>query len=645
MCGIAGIAGLDQLADEGLRRLLQPMADTMTHRGPDDQGFYARGSMGIAARRLSIIDVEGGHQPVRNEDGTIWAAQNGEIYNFAELRRSLESVGHQFRANTDTEVLVHLYEEYGRDMVAHLRGIFAFVVVDERRQKMLVARDRIGVKPLYYSELGGRLVFGSEIKAIFASGLVEAEPDIEALGLLLTLGYVPAPWTIFAGVKKLLPAHVLEWHAGSTSLTRYWEFPAGPEQLGGDSKRWEDEFMEHLDDAVTTELVSDVPLGVMLSGGIDSAAITALTARAVSQPVTTFHIGFEGDPSSEIEDARLVAQRIGTDHHEMTTELEDDLDFLARVTWHMDEPVSDLSALGFYRICRLAREHVTVALAGQGGDELLAGYRRYWGWTYSRWASHLPAAVYKQVLNPLASALPRAGLLKKASRTLGHADLLDWYTASISINGAALRGDLIRADVGQLHTDELLRGTIEGHLAGFQSDDPISKLLMLDSKMALPDDLLLHNDKMSMANSLEVRVPFLDYPMVEFCTRMPNKMKLKGFTTKYALRQGCERILPHETIHKRKEGFFGPLVNRWVRTEMRSTIEQLLLDDDASCLAYLDRGALASLVSDHMEGREDYGRQLMNVCMFELCLRIFVDKSLTVAPAPAMIESVDHDSR
>ncbi len=645
MCGITGVVGRGPMPEEEMRRLLQPMADVMTHRGPDDQGFYSHGAVGIAARRLSIIDVEGGHQPVQNEDGTVWAAQNGEIYNFKELRRDLEAGGHRFRANTDTEVLVHLYEAYGPKMVDHLRGIFAFVVFDERTNTLLLARDRIGVKPLYYSHQGDRLVFGSEIKALFASGLVRAEPDTEALGLLLTLGYVPAPWTIFSGVKKLTPGHVLTWRDGSISVTRYWEFPAGPERLDGNADRWESEFMDRLDDAVTTELVSDVPLGVMLSGGIDSAAITALTALAVDRPVTTFHIGFEGDPGSEIEDARLVARHVGTDHYEMTTELEDDVDFLARVTWHMDEPVSDLSALGFYRICRLARQHVTVALAGQGGDELLAGYRRYWGWTYSRWASHVPSAVYDRLVGPLASAVPRAGLLKKAARTLGNTDMLDWYTASISINGAALATDLIRPEIGPLHTDELLRQTIEGHLAGFDSADALSKLLMLDCKMALPDDLLLHNDKMSMANSLEVRVPFLDYPFVEFCTRMPNKMKLRGFTTKYALRRGCEEILPHETIHKRKEGFFGSLVNGWVRTEMRQTIEQLLLDDDASCHAYLDREAVAALVSDHMEGREDYGRQLMNVCMFELCLRLFVDRSMSVTPDLLVEVTGDHDPR
>jgi asparagine synthase (glutamine-hydrolysing) len=633
VCGIAGIAQREPWVEEEARGALQRMTDIMIHRGPDDEGFYTSASVGLAARRLSIIDLAGGHQPVRNEDGTVWAVLNGEIYNFRELRRDLESKGHRFRASTDTEVLVHLYEEYGRDMTRHLRGIFGFAVYSEATRTLLLGRDRIGVKPLYYSFRDGTLVFGSEIKVLLESGRVRASVDPEALGLLLTLGYVPAPLTQYAGIHKLLPAHTLVWRGGEMRTDRYWEFPAGPDARYGDAATWEREFMEQLRDSVATELVSDVPLGVMLSGGLDSAAITALTAEATDHRVSTFHIGFEGDPkSSEVEAARLVANSVGTDHHSMTTDLEDDFDFLARVTWHMDEPISDLSALGFYRVCRLAREHVTVGLAGQGGDELLAGYPRYWAHRYARWASKVPGDVFGRVVTPLTEALPRSGLLKKAGRTLGRADFLDWYMQSISVNGAALRHDLIRQDVGPLHTEELLRSLLESHLSGFESDDEMSKLLMLDSKMALPDDLLVHFDKMSMANSLEVRVPLLDYPFVELCTRMPNELKVRGATTKYMLRRGCRTVLPRETLHQRKKGFFGLLVNRWMRVEMRKPIEELLLAEDAACLEYLDRNALRSLVSDHMEGREDYGRQVMNIWMFELCLRMFVTGSLQVAP-------------
>ncbi len=633
MCGIAGIAQRAPLVQEEARRTLKRMADIMIHRGPDDEGFYVSSSVGLAARRLAIIDVAGGHQPVRSEDQSTWAVLNGEIYNFRELRRDLEAKGHLFRAATDTEVLVHLYEEYGQDMASHLRGIFGFAVYCETTRTLLLGRDRIGVKPLYYSFRDGTLVFGSEIKVLFESGRVAAAIDTEALGLLLTLGYVPSPWTQYQGIYKLPPAHVLRWQDGHIRTIRYWEFPAGPEPYNGDAAAWESEFMEQVRDSVATELVSDVPLGVMLSGGLDSAAITALTAEALDSPVSTFHIGFENDSkSSEVEAARLVARSVGTDHHSMTTDLDDGLEFLARVTWHMDEPISDLSALGFYRVCRLARQHVTVALAGQGGDELLAGYPRYWAHRYARWASRMPGGVFDNVVRPLTEALPRSGLLKKAGRTLGNADFLDWYMQSISLNGAALRNDLVRRDLGELHTDELMRSTLEAHVAGFESDDEMSKLLMLDSKMALPDDLLVHFDKMSMASSLEVRVPLLDYPFVELCTRMPNQLKLRGFTTKYMLRRGCRAILPRQTLHQAKKGFFGLLVNRWMRVEMRSTIEELLLAEDAACLDYLNRDALRALVSDHMEGREDYGRQLMNIWMLELCLRMFVTGSLKMGP-------------
>ncbi|MGV8083346.1 MAG: asparagine synthase (glutamine-hydrolyzing) [Coriobacteriia bacterium] len=633
MCGITGVAQRDDLEPQATRAMLQRMADVMEHRGPDDEGFHVDRHVGLAARRLSIIDVEGGHQPVHSEDGRIWGVLNGEIYNFRELRGELQAKGHQFRSATDTEVLVHLYEEHGERMAERLRGIFSFAVLDERDETLLIGRDRLGVKPLYYHFSDGRLIFGSEIKVLFESGLTRAAVDPEALGLLLTLGYIPAPWTLYSGVMKLPPAHIACWRAGEFSIKRYWDFPPGPEVLKGNSATWERDFMAQLRESVATELVSDVPLGVMLSGGIDSAAITALTAEVAKEPVSTFHIGFERDAKeSEYQDAEFVAQRLGTNHHGMTTELEDGIDYLARITWHMDEPIADLSALGFYGVCRLAREHVTVALAGQGGDELLAGYRRYWGYTYGRWASFMPRGLYSHVVKPLAAAVPRAGLLKKAARTLGNPDFLDWYLQSIAVPGVELRDRLVRPEYAPQHADDLLRSVVESHLAGFQSDSDMSKLLMLDSKMALPDDLLVHFDKMSMANSLEVRVPLLDYRFVEFCTRMPNELKLRGFTTKYALRRGCRDILPRETLTKRKQGFFGPLVNRWIRVEMREPIRELLLTAEAACLEYFDRDALHSLVSEHMEGREDYGRQLMSICMLELCLQMFVKGSMPMAP-------------
>jgi len=631
MCGICGVLEAAKNGESVVNGdLLKRMTAKIAHRGPDDEGFYVDQSVGLGVRRLSIIDLATGHQPIHNEDKTVWTVLNGEIYNFKELRRTLQAQGHEFYTSSDTEVIVHLYEEHSEEFVRSLRGEFALALWDEKRRTLILARDRLGVKPLYYSIDGKRLIFGSEVKSLLASRLIQPEVDLEAFDLFLCVGYVPGRRTMFRGISKLLPAHLMRWEDGQTRIRPYWQFASESVKNKRPASFYAERFLTLFEEAVRLELVSDVSLGVMLSGGIDSSAITALAAQGTFEPLRTFTVGFEGDKErNELEDARLVASHLGTDHYELSSSFDLDIETFARLVWHMDEPIADLSAIGFYYVCQLARQHVTVALAGQGADELLAGYRRYKANRIDGYYRLLPAFVRENLIASAVTRIPRASLLKKAAWTLGESNLAEWYARSLTVFSPQIKSRILHPDLKSDREDgTLLRELISSYLGEFQSTDSLSTLLFLDSRLALPDDLLTYFDKMSMANSLEVRVPFLDYKLVEFCTAMPSDLKLRGFTTKYILRKAACPLLPRRTLKKRKTGFFAHLINDWVRNKMSNHVREMLLDPAAGSRSFLDTRGVQWMLDEHMNGRQDFGRQIYCLFLFEIWHRVFLSNNL-----------------
>ena len=602
------------------------MCQTIIHRGPDDEGIYAYGPVGLGMRRLSIIDLSGGHQPIHNEDKTIWIVYNGEVYNFPELREELLARGHQFYTHTDTEIIVHLYEDLGTDCIKKLRGMFAIALWDAKQEQLLLARDRLGKKPLYYAEQRGSLFFGSEIKTILAVA-PELQDDIDPEGILqyFYYGYIPDPLTAFCGIKKLEPGHLLVHRHGESKIQRYWDIPA----YGGAKPSSEEEYLQEMEsrlaEAVRIRLISDVPLGALLSGGVDSSVVVALMARASSGPVKTFSIGFRAERFNEAEYARLVANQFGTDHHELIVEpnVEETLDYLSRM---MEEPFGDSSMLPTYYVCRMARQHVTVALSGDGGDELFAGYDRYltsvrrkrfdaipqWAGRLYREQIHnlLPAGTYGRNLAWNASLSPRDRYLDCISffpalhreRSVFSADFLD-------------RASKLPAPLGRF----------QRYYDDAPASDSMSRLLYLDTKTYLTGDILTKVDRMSMATSLEVRVPLLDHRFVEWAANLPIEWKFRNGTRKYLLKKLAERLgIPSELLHRRKQGFALPLVN-WMRGELKEKFFGVLLEPRALQRGYFRPRAIRKLVEEHLRGRRDRSGLLWRLLVFELWHRNFLE--------------------
>jgi asparagine synthase (glutamine-hydrolysing) len=624
MCGICGAIQLGGEPGPVLDPdVLDAMTDSMTHRGPDDRGTYVAPGVALGVRRLSIVDVAGGHQPFASEDEQIWAIQNGELYNHAELRGELARSGHLFRSRCDTEVIPHLYEQRGDAFVGALRGKFGIAVWDGRRRRAVLARDRLGVKPLYYARAGDRLVFGSELKAVLASGLVDAELDYEAIDSYLTFGYVPAPRTPLRGVSKLLPGHRLVVEDGRVRTEEYWAYPhpvAGAAGKGVDEHAHE--LLELLEEAVRLRLMSDVPLGAMLSGGLDSSLIVALMARNMAEPVKTFSVGFGDRPDlSELAAARYIGGYYGTDHRELEVSLSDTVD-LEELVWHLDEPVADLSSLGFLAICRLAAEDVTVALAGQGADELLGGYERYRNAAVAERWSRLPTP-FRTIGERMATLGPER--LRRGARVLAAKPALDRYLALYPDTADVRR--LRRADGPLAGREGAAARAVEKALQGARLG-PLSALLYLDGKLTLADDLLHYFDRASMAHSLEVRVPFLDHEVVEYCMGLPNELKVRGTTTKYLLRRAARGIVPDQIIDRRKVGFFSPAVSSWFAAQAERATATYLLDPAARLRELLDPAEVALLASSPTNG--DGGRRshlLLSVLMLEVWLSTFLPRA------------------
>jgi asparagine synthase (glutamine-hydrolysing) len=631
MCGIAGIVcgPSDAVRAEEVRRMCQ----TIVHRGPDDEGVYVRGPAGLGMRRLSIIDVLGGRQPIHNEDRTIWVVFNGEIYNFPELRAGLEQKGHKFYTHTDTEVIVHLYEDLGAECVKKLRGMFAIALYDERKQSLLLARDRLGKKPLYYALDGSRLYFGSEIKAILSVAPHLAEVDSEGVLQFFHFDYIPDPLTAYQRIRKLPPGHLLEFENGRVQVEQYWDLPEyGTNPITSEGECL-DELERRLAEAVRVRLVSDVPLGALLSGGVDSSIVVALMARASALPVKTFSIGFENEDFNELQYARIVSQRFGTDHHEMVVK-PNLWETLQKLTCMMEEPFGDSSMVPTYHVSAMARKHVTVALAGDGGDELFAGYHRYAVNLRRQRFDHIPAWVgqgYRHVYHHLPSRLRGRQLswnlsLRSRDRYLDGVSFLPTQRerALFSKDFLALASRL--PDPLQQFREYYDRGPAK---------DPLSRLLYLDTKTYLTGDVLAKVDRMSMAASLEVRAPILDHEFVEWVTGLSAKWKYHDGTGKYILKKLAERLgIPRELLDRRKQGFALPLVH-WMRQDIKDELHEILLDPGSLQRGYFDPEGVRTIVEEHVSGARDHAGVLWQLLVFELWQRNFLERLPGAVQPPA----------
>lgn len=623
MCGFCGIFDRSGSPIDGIQ--LQRMTSVISHRGPDGEGRLIDCEVGLGHRRLSIIDVEGGSQPIGNEDGSLQIVFNGEIYNFVELRKELEGAGHIFKTRSDTEVIVHAYEQWGKGCVERFNGMFAFALWDSNKREVFLARDHLGVKPLYYVELGGRILFGSEIKALLQDQECPRDVDVESLADLFTFRYVPSPKTLFNGIRKLPAGHRMTLSAKGIAVERFWGWTP---QL---RERWnEDALIEEycalLEDAVRLQLRSDVPLGIFLSSGVDSGALLAIMSRYSSGPVQAFTIGFEGgEKTNEVEDAKSMARMFGAHHYFMEVRPEDYLKYYENYLWDLEEPVGNETAAAFYFVSKIAREKVKVALAGQGADEPWAGYDRYLGAKLSTLYSQIPSIV----TGPLASVVNRIPgrfeRLKRGVSSLSEPDMLIRFTKMYSFFSAEMKQQLFKGPLLARIADDAYRS--KEALRRLQSDvkelDPVTQMLYIDTRANLPDDLLMVGDKTSMANSLEVRVPFLDHRLVEFIESLPLALKLNGLTGKYLHKKTMVRWLPKEVVYRKKKGFANP-VEDWFRTKMRPFVEECLLSVHSGVGRFFDQQYIRRMLEKDREGREQLRRHLYLLVSFELWHRTFM---------------------
>lgn len=629
MCGIAGIVGTK---DDGWisQDIIHRMCQTIIHRGPDDEGLFLKNGAGLGMRRLSVIDLEGGRQPVFNEDRTAWIVFNGEIYNFRELRRELEDRGHHFSTHADTEVIVHLYEDLGADCVHKLRGMFAFALFDEKRRYLLLARDRLGKKPLHYTLSGSRLFFGSEIKAILAAAPERSAIDSRALLAYFDFGYVPDPLTAFSAIKKLPPGHLLEFEGGELGIRQYWDLP----RYGTYSPLSEEECLEQLEErlaeAVRIRLIADVPLGALLSGGIDSSTITALMARESSSPVKTFSIGFRHADFNEAPYARMVAEKFGTEHHELMLE-PDVVDSVETLSRSMEEPFGDPSMLPMYYVSCLAREHVTVVLSGDGGDEAFGGYDRYRIYLQERSRYPVPqwaGRCFRELVYPrLPYGVP--------GRNLAYSISLPWperYIEAVSLLPAQRNFELLSKDfINSFQGDADPLNIFRAYLDHAPASDPLSRVLYLDSKTYLPGDILTKVDRMSMATSLEARVPMLDHVFLEWVTALAPQWKIGTQGQKYMLTKLAKRVgVPHQVLHRPKQGFALPLVH-WLRNELKDLV-LLILEPRTLQRGYFHEGGVRHLLDEFFRGHTDDYLEIWRLMMFELWQRNFREGLPTRSP-------------
>lgn len=622
MCGICGFFGENAVFSPNM---LERMNATLVRRGPDDGGTFHEPGVGLAMRRLSIIDLAGGHQPIQNEDGSVWVVFNGEIYNFGELRANLLRRGHRFRTNTDTEVIVHLYEEHGDDLVLHLRGMFAFALWDRNRRRGMLARDRLGIKPLHYSRVGDSLLFGSELKAVLAAGIVERELDPQALDAYFAFNYIPAPMTVYKDVRKIEPGHVLIFHDGRLENKRYWDlsFREMDERLDG--HEWRERFDSAIDDAVASHLVSDVPVGAFLSGGVDSSLVVALMSKHAGSPVDTFTMGFGGARNPLLDErplARLVADAYGCRYHEYTVE-PDFRGVVGEIVEAFDEPFGDDSIVPSYYISQVTRRSVKVALTGLGGDELFAGYQRYSGVILAKQYQRLvPAAMHRGIVAPLVQRLtePADGgyRIDHAKRFVSSAlrSPAERYLGFVCSLSSTERRQLFSGDFGSRIDFRATERIVTDLYEQCDAPDDLGRALYVDIKSYLPDDILALSDRLSMWHSLELRVPLVDHLLVELSARLPARFKADWRRKKILLKQLAGRHLPDEIIRHRKQGFESPMA-AWLRGELKDYARDVLGPGRLGRHGLFDCDYVAARLDEHFTGRRKNNKLLFALIMFQ----------------------------
>ncbi len=630
MCGIVGQYNFGDhrpVEEEDIRRMCRVIA----HRGPDDEGTFQDGDFGMGMRRLSIIDLPGGQQPIFNEDRTVAVVFNGEIYNYRDLMAQLKGKGHRFKTRSDTETIVHLYEEMGPACPRLLRGMFAFALWDGPNRRLMLARDRVGKKPLFYWLGPGRCVFGSEMKSIFQDPQVPRDINLQAVVDYVTFLCVPWPKTIYQNVWKLPPGSVAVVDPRGLRLSQYWDLDFAAGDTRSDERRAVGELMEHLRDSVGCRLESEVPLGAFLSGGIDSSAMVALMSTLQEKPVTSVSIGFQEKRFDESSDAGEIARRFHTRHHTHVVS-PDALSVLDKLVWHFDEPFADSSAVPTYYVCRAARQHVTVALSGDGGDEAFGGYRRYYyDLLEGRFRAALPAFIRRWMISPLAAIYPKADRLPRflrAKTLLSNvaADADRGYFRSRSIFQEPLRRCLLRPEVLETVAPYDPFSVLEPHFQRTRGWPHLSRLQYVDLKTYLPDDILVKVDRMSMANSLEVRSPLLDQRLWAYLAGLSPDLKINGREQKYIFKKTMEPLLPRATLYRKKRGFVVPLAG-WFRDGIKEMGRQVLLDDSSAGSGLFEPACLERLWRDHQSGRRNYATHLWTVLMFELWYRTFMKAS------------------
>jgi len=627
MCGICGKLEFDRNASIGAP-LIRAMLDTIRHRGPDDQGVYISQQVGLGHARLSIIDLSSGHQPLSNEDGTIWIVFNGEIYNYLELRSFLLAKGHVFKTQSDTEVIVHLYEELGPQCVEKLRGMFAFALWDENTKSLFLARDRVGIKPLYYSLSSEAIVFASEIKAILADPAIRRNLAPEIIDRFLTFLYVPGEETLLKGISKLAPGHYLLLKNGKAEIRQYWDlqFFKPSERLS--IKHAENELSALLAEAVELHMIADVPVGVLLSGGVDSTAVLSCAAERTDKEITSYTVGFSDSSfADERPYARLAAEMFGSQHHDMTITAGDFADFLPRYVWHMEEPVCEPPAVALYYVSKLARNHVKVLLSGEGGDEAFAGYDNYRNIIWlERLKQVWPAA------NGAASwGLSRLNSLVHSAKVAKYTPLVNatfpnYYYSRTSTpyrySGNGI-GELYSADFVRSVDREYTVEPVRRLFSKVRTQGILDQMLYIDTKTWLPDDLLIKADKMTMANSLELRVPLLDHRLLEFAASLPQHYKLKGFTLKYIWKKALSKRVPERILNRKKAGFPVPY-EFWLRNDLRDQIRSILTDRKTNERGYFQKSAVEKLVNANNQFGT-YSKEVFSLVALELWHRMFFD--------------------
>jgi len=626
MCGIVGIVRNDGKAID--EQLLSRMCEAIRHRGPDEDGFYVNGSVGLAMRRLAIIDLAGGQQPIHNGDRSSWIVFNGEIYNYLELREKLEKLGHTFYTNSDTEAIVHAYDQFGADCPNHLRGMFAFAIWNERTQELFLARDRVGKKPLLYADVNGKLIFGSEFSALLLHPDISRDIEPEALDYYLSFMCIPAPLTAYRAIHKLEPGHWLRWRNGNIETKRYWQ-PDFTKKIDISEEEAGERTIEILRDAVRVRLMSEVPLGAFLSGGIDSSAVVALMSQESTERVKTFSIGFDEQDFSELHHARRVAEHVGADHHEFIVR-PDAVEVLPLLVEHYGEPYADSSAVPTYYVAKETRKHVTVALNGDGGDESFAGYERYIAMGLTEKYRRVPSFVRESLIRRAVDLIPtdptKRSKIKSAQRLLAVVDrpktgrYMHWMSTFNDETKRPLYSDSFRQQI--MSADAT--GILDTWFKRANGIGVVDAMLLTDQMTYLPNDLLVKVDIATMAVSLEARSPFLDHHVIEFAASLPQNLKLRGLTGKYLLKKVLRKLLPSENLDRRKMGFGVP-IGHWFRGKMQPFLREVLLSEKALQRGLFKPEAVKQLIELHTRAERDYSAQLWTLLMLELWFNRFID--------------------